>query len=59
MNLILRRWLNNCKRRIQRRLDKADLRGCSRPMLTASMFLVFLSALAGAFLFAINGEMDA
>jgi Transposase DDE domain group 1 len=36
VNLILRRWLNNCKRRIQRRLDKADLRGCSRPMLTAS-----------------------
>jgi Transposase DDE domain group 1 len=36
VNIILRRWLNNCKRRIQRRLDKADLRGCSRPMLTAS-----------------------
>ncbi len=36
VNLILRRWLNNCKRRIQRRLDKADLRGCTRPMLTAS-----------------------
>ena len=36
MNNILRRWLNNCKRRIQRRLDKADLRGCDRPLLTAS-----------------------
>jgi hypothetical protein len=36
VNLILRRWLNNCKRRIQRRLDKDDLRGCSRPMLTAT-----------------------
>ena len=36
MNLILRRWLNNCKRRIERRLDKTDLRGCSRPMLTAT-----------------------
>jgi hypothetical protein len=35
VNTILRRWLNNCKRRIQRRLDKDDLRGCSRPMLTA------------------------
>ena len=35
MNTILRRWLNNCKRRIRRRLDKDDLRGCSRPMLTA------------------------
>jgi hypothetical protein len=36
VNPILRRWLNNCKRRIQRRLDKVDLRGCSRPLLTAS-----------------------
>ena len=36
MNIILRRWLNNCKRRIQRRLDQSDLRGCDRPMLTAS-----------------------
>ena len=35
MNLILRLWLKNCKRRIQRRLDKDDLRGCSQPMLTA------------------------
>jgi hypothetical protein len=35
VNIILRRWLNNCKRRIQRRLDKQDLRGCSQPMLTA------------------------
>jgi hypothetical protein len=36
VNSILRRWLNNCKRRIQRRLDKSDVRGCDRPMLTAS-----------------------
>jgi hypothetical protein len=36
VNIILRRWLNNCKRRIDRRLDKTDLRGCSRPMLTAA-----------------------
>jgi hypothetical protein len=28
--------LANCKRRIERRLDKKDLRGCSRPMMTAS-----------------------
>ena len=36
VNLILRQWLNNCQRRIQRRLDKADLRGCSRPLFTAT-----------------------
>jgi hypothetical protein len=36
VNLILRRWLNNCQRRILRRLDKADLRGCSQPLLTAT-----------------------
>ncbi len=36
MNLILRKWLNNCQRRLQRRLNKADLRGCDRPMFTAS-----------------------
>jgi len=36
VNIILRRWLNNCKRRIQQRLDKTDLRGCGRPMFTAS-----------------------
>jgi Transposase DDE domain group 1 len=36
VNSILRRWLNNGKRRLQRRLDKANLRGCDRPMLTAS-----------------------
>ena len=36
VNLILRRWLNNCKRRIQRRLDKADLR-----VVTLSAFRVF------------------
>jgi hypothetical protein len=33
---ILRRKLANSKRRIQRRLDKKDPRGCSRPMMTAS-----------------------
>jgi len=32
---IIRRKLSNSKRRIQRRLDKADLRACSQPMLTA------------------------
>jgi hypothetical protein len=35
VNTILQRWLNNCKRRIQRRLDKTDLRGCSQPLFTA------------------------
>jgi Transposase DDE domain group 1 len=33
---IIRRKLANRKRRIQRRLDKTDLRGCDQPMLTAS-----------------------
>ena len=32
----IRRKLANRKRRIQRRLDKKDLRGCSQPMMTAS-----------------------
>jgi Transposase DDE domain group 1 len=36
VNRILRQWLNNCKSRIGRRLDKNDLRGCHRPMLTAT-----------------------
>ena len=31
----IRRKLANSKRRIQRRLDKKDLRGCSQPMMTA------------------------
>jgi Transposase DDE domain group 1 len=35
VNSILRRWLNNGKRRLQRRLDPANVRGCDRPMLTA------------------------
>ncbi len=35
MNTSIRRKLANSKRRIQRRLDKKDLRGCSKPMLTA------------------------
>jgi Transposase DDE domain group 1 len=33
---IIRRKLANRKRRIQRRLDKTDLRGCHEPMMTAS-----------------------
>jgi hypothetical protein len=33
---IIRRKLANSKRRIKRRLDKTDLRGCSQPMMTAS-----------------------
>jgi hypothetical protein len=36
VNGTINRRLRNRKRRIERRLDKADLRGCSRPMLTAS-----------------------
>ena len=36
MNTIIRRKLANRKRRIQRRLDKTDLRGCHEPMMTAS-----------------------
>ncbi len=36
MKTIIRNKLTNSKRRIQRRLDKADLRGCSKPILTAS-----------------------
>lgn len=36
MNKIIRQKLANSKRRIRRRLDKTDLRGCSQPMMTAS-----------------------
>jgi Transposase DDE domain group 1 len=36
VNKIIRQKLANSKRRIQRRLDKLDLRGCSKPMMTAS-----------------------
>lgn len=36
MNKIIQQKLANSKRRIQRRLDKTDLRGCSEPMMTAS-----------------------
>ena len=32
----IRQQLANSKRRIQRRLDKTDLRGCSQPIMTAS-----------------------
>ena len=36
MKAIIRQKLTDSKRRIQARLDKTDLRGCSEPMLTAS-----------------------
>ena len=36
MKAKIRRQLANRKRRIERRLDKTDLRGCDRPMFTAS-----------------------
>ena len=36
MNARIRRKLANSKRRIERRLDKTDLRGCAQPMFTAS-----------------------
>ena len=35
MNTIIRQKLTNSKRRIERRLDKSDLRGCAKPMMTA------------------------
>ncbi len=35
MNPIIRRKLRNGKRRLQRRLDKTDQRGCERPAFTA------------------------
>jgi hypothetical protein len=35
VNPIIRRKLERRKRRLQRRLDKADLRGCARPLFTA------------------------
>ena len=35
MNATINRQLRNRKRRIDRRLDKTDLRGCSQPILTA------------------------
>src|SRR5947209_1171236 len=36
VNATINRQLNHRKGRIERRLDKTDLRGCSQPMLTAS-----------------------
>ena len=36
MNAKIRQTLARRKRAILRRLDKADVRGCARPMLTAS-----------------------
>jgi len=35
VNPIINRRLDNCKRSIQRRLDKTNLRGCANPMFTA------------------------
>jgi hypothetical protein len=35
VNTSIRRKLADSKRRIQRRLDKADLGDCSKPMMTA------------------------
>jgi hypothetical protein len=36
VNAKIRKKLARCKQRIQKRLDKSDLRGCSKPMFTAS-----------------------
>ncbi len=36
MKVIIRQKLANSKRRIERRLDKFDLRGCDQPIMTAS-----------------------
>src|SRR6476620_8611712 len=36
VNKSIRQKLANSKRRIQRRLDKTDLRDCAKPILTAS-----------------------
>jgi hypothetical protein len=36
VNAKIRKRLADCKRRIQRRLEKNDLRGCDKPMFTAS-----------------------
>lgn len=36
MNATINQQLNNRKRRLERRLDKTDVRGCSQPMFTAS-----------------------
>ena len=36
MKAKIRQQLNRRKRRIERRLDKADLHGCDRPMFTAA-----------------------
>ena len=36
VNATIRQQLANSKRRIQRRLDKTDLRNCAQPMFTAS-----------------------
>jgi hypothetical protein len=35
VNKIIQQKLANRRRRIQRRLDKTDLRGCDQPMITA------------------------
>jgi hypothetical protein len=44
VNAKLRQKLANCKRRIQRRLERRDLRGCSAPMFTASNIHYEMSA---------------
>ena len=36
MNTKIRKLIEQCKRRIARRLDKSDNRGCDRPIMTAS-----------------------
>jgi Transposase DDE domain group 1 len=44
VNANIRRRLTECKRRIERRLDKSNIRGCERPMLTASSIRYELAA---------------
>ena len=44
MNANIRRRLAECKRRIERRLDKRNIGGCERPMLTASNIRYDLAA---------------
>ena len=49
MKTIIRRKLANSKRRLERRLDKADLRGCGKPMLTASNLHYEIAERCGGF----------
>ena len=48
MNATINQQLNTRKRRIERRLDKTDLRGCSQPILTASNIHYEVSAKVSA-----------